>query len=188
MGVSESSSKIMEQIAHMDIVGVSHAQIATTLGVDESRISQVCALETYAQIKQQIVTEKSQYNRDINDKWDNLEKVALNNVTEAMKYNKDPDFNLRVASVANRAARKGGTGQPSINNVPGMRVAISLPITFVNMIRENGGMLMTKKPGDQTGQLSQKFDILKPHEVEETLGNMGTGMFADIDFSQKDPE
>jgi hypothetical protein len=60
----------------------------------------------YRDIEGGILSAKIEENIEVDNSWDSLEAKALENLGKVMAVNKDPELNLKVASVANRAVRR----------------------------------------------------------------------------------
>lgn len=156
-----------EQIAHLLIAGVSHEEAACVLDVTVEDIQQLIALEAYKKVESTLRIKNLKSARDINAHWDDLERRSLENIAEIVRYNHDPDFNLRVAAVSNKAVRKRVGGNNAIEGNSSMRATIALPAIFINKLQQNGGQL--NFTGNRANLQQAKVDMLTPAAVEIML-------------------
>lgn len=135
----------LEQLAGYLAHGINAVQAAAAVGYSSARVSQLLQTEDF----QSLVAEKShelltQY-LDVNKSYDDIEKTALRNVAEALKFNRDPDLNMRAAMLANRAVRRGQFGYQQSPIVATQNVQrINLSLSF-NLIQKalNGALDVT---------------------------------------------
>lgn len=129
-------TKQLERIVALAAQGVPDSQIAEAMDLTPGRISQIKEMEEYKNAYAVKITERIDHVTKFNSKWDELEEIAVGNVINSMKWNKDPEFSLKAATLANRANRRGG----DMNNTPlpahmGGRLAINLSVNFVQKLQ-----------------------------------------------------
>ena len=172
----ERLKRLAAYIAH----GISEREAGVAVGFSESRVSQLLQDEDFQSIlaeKQQEIL--AQY-IDVNDKYDALEKSALTNLVENLKFNRDPDFNLRVAMLANRAVRRGKmthTQQPLSATDAGQRLVLNFSPNFIVSAQQgdlarahaNQADLVDHAPASQ----ATVETLLRPVHVETTNKRVG---------------
>ncbi len=179
----DSKVREYEYVAHMELMGTPQISIASALQLSEGRISQILAEEEYQVVKAQIASKDYLDRKEVRDNWENMELVATRNVLATLKYNKDPDYNLRVAIMANKADKRGHNVTP-IQAQQGMRASVNLPTIYVQNIQNNGGNLQVVNHKDAPKKEQNRFNMMTPGKVEELLGKpkVEENMFAGIAF------
>lgn len=181
---NEISKETMEQhkrIAKLMVAGVSQTQIAQAVNLTDGRISQLLSDEAFLQTLELVAAEKAEQHTEIANGWDSIEAKALEIVKDNLKWNKNPDFALKAAMVANRAARRNNMPHPS-QNIPlepgkaGPRVVINLGNQYLMQI---GAKLPNDVPGvvEQPQQVQtvaqpqaqKRHDFVTPEKVESLL-------------------
>lgn len=163
----KEKEKLFMQIATWQVAGMSDAEVAKLLSVDEARIGQLIALPEYMEIKMRLATEQAEKDSKYNDLWDLSEEKALRIVKTTLDAApRDGEFALRVAAVANRARRRN-SNTPGITAQQGMRASVSLPLSFVRKLEaKNGEVTITEAHFSPDEKPQQNINILKPTEVE----------------------
>ena len=120
-----------------------------------------------AQVKDDNIQRKLRFDNS----WDHLQITAAEVVMENLRFNKDADFALRVAAIANKAVRRGGALNPAIDGGHQPRTTISLPHIFVTVVQNNQGQVDVKKPLviDPNGVPQQRIKSMLPTEVNNIL-------------------
>lgn len=161
-----------EKIANMMVMGVAQTQIAEVMSISEGRISQLLQEDEFKKILEEKMLLRQVEMQEINQGWDDVETKALRIVQDNLKHNKNPDFALKAAMVANRANRRGGNG----GNAPlpaamGERVLIKLQGTFINKLMNVGGVPVTQASlRDLINSSQQKrVNLLAPGQVKKLL-------------------
>lgn len=179
----------LEKIARMAAFEISQAQIARALGLTEGRISQIVETDEYKNVLASISTEYFEQNQSLNDGWDTLEANALNNLLTNLAWNRDPEFALRAAAVANKANRRGDVSNRTIDGQTGARAIFHLTTHFIEKLQQNfygseNGKDKSKENG--TEKLVQKqSDFMVPERVEKLFvkqDNKKTDSNALLDF------
>jgi hypothetical protein len=144
---SGAENALLEKLASMYAMEVPQKQMAMAVGLSEGRISQIVATAVFQEKVSAIVAQRFEDNKILNEGWDGVEAQALSIVSANLQWNKDPDFALRAASLANKAVRRGQFAQPSapIGTVSGARVVIQLGGAFVAKLQV----------GDTAGNVSE---------------------------------
>jgi hypothetical protein len=93
------------RIAKYLAANVAQRDIAIAEGLTDGRISQLLDDPGYQRVQQEVFSSMAAKALSVDEGWDDIERVALKNLGEAMKYSRDPDLNLRVAAIANKAVR-----------------------------------------------------------------------------------
>lgn len=158
-----------EQLAHMELVDTPQIHMASVLGVSEGRISQILSEPAYQEIKQRVAAKTVHEHRELNDRWKTIELNATKNIIDTLKFNRDPDFNLKAAIAANRADRRGGQIAPIQAN-RNMRGTINIPTVMVQMIKATNNTLVINQREPQERAMN-RFDVMLPGKVEEILDN-----------------
>lgn len=93
-------------IAKHSVMEMDSSTIAEILGVEIAEVQEIEEDETYKQVRLILAAEYARGVSDTDASWDKVEETALKNLIQRMQYEKDPDFNLKVAAMANRAQRR----------------------------------------------------------------------------------
>lgn len=164
-----SDAHRLQQLAGYLAHGIDAKQAGAAVGFSASRVSQLMQTEDF----QAMVAEKSHeiLTRyvDTNKMYDEIENQALKNVALALKYNSDPDLNMRAAMLANRAVRKGQFGYSQTPLAPqnnGQRLNIALTFNMINKV-QNGELSTSKVIDVENG--SAEVNYATPQIVEQIL-------------------
>lgn len=182
----------LEKIARMVLFDVSQVNIAKAVGLTEGRISQIIATEDFSKMLEGLAEDKFDQYTTLNEGWDNIEAIALNNVIGILKHNMDGDFSLRAATMANRAQRRGRFGNQPIDGRQGARAVFHLSANFVEKLQQNNITINGEKDGDKNvlnlQTLQHRKDpalkdsnFLSPDGVEKLLVHV-KNKEADLDF------
>jgi hypothetical protein len=154
-------------IAKNSVVGLDATQIAELLSCAPSEVIEAMEDSTYKAVRMICATEYSRGQLDSDFTWDALEQTALANLSKQMQRQADPELNLKVAVMANKAQRRFGANASKVLD-PGNGVA-RVPLSLTHRI--------VKRLNSTTGE----------QEVEETRSislNDGSAVnptFDDID-------
>ena len=170
MQVNNADKEKLTQLARYLAHGVAHEQAGNAVGFSASRVSQLLTEEDFQTILREQMQELVVNYIDINTAYDRIEKKALQNLELNARVNSDPDFNMRLALLANRANRKGETAvRPNrpidAAGVDGQRIAINLSLNFVKQI-QSGPMQATQAVTVARTEL----DVATPSDVSNLLG------------------
>lgn len=163
---AEDVERIYKQIANLALVPIPVKDIARILDATEESVQKIMAMAEYKEVERQIQSDKLEENQSFNQSWDSLEKRSLQIIDANLKFNKDAEFALRVAVVTNRARRRGINNDAVIPGNQNMRASISLPITFVTNLQNNGGQVAVDQTV-QVGEAKQRVNCLMPAQVEQ---------------------
>lgn len=106
LAIGEPVDDMVVIIAKNALVGLDSKTIAELLGVEEVEVQLIQQGEVYKSVRLLLGAEhaKSLVETDIG--YDSLEKMAIENLIKRIKTDRDPDFNLKVAALANKASRR----------------------------------------------------------------------------------
>jgi len=161
------TEKKMLKLARMELHGVPRKQTAMAMALSEGRITQLMETVEYQSAAEIIAAENFDQNELINKGWDGIEALGIKRTVEALQADPDPEFALRAAVFANKAARRGGFAQNPISQNVGVRAIINLNSTFVEKLQQN--FEITK---DRTSILIEKqkdSDFLGAKAVQDLL-------------------
>ena len=132
----DKTRKLARYIAH----GVDPAQAGIAVGLNLSEVGALQGSPDWQEILQEERAEIVNSQVDINKMYDQLERDALRNLQQTAQISMDPELNMRIAIMANRAQRKGSGHGPANEplNGKGGQVKISLGINFINKVKEVG--------------------------------------------------
>lgn len=158
----------MMKLARMELHGVPRKQTAMSMALSEGRITQIIDTPEYEAAAAIVASENFDENELINRGWDGIEALGITTVVRALKNDPDPDFALKAAIYANKAARRGGFAQnPIAAHGAGVRTIIQLNSVFVDKLQQN--FEITK---DRTSVLIEKqkdSDFLGARAVQDLL-------------------
>lgn len=124
--------------------GVNQTQAGSAVGFSPAVVTQLLGNSEFQAL---VSTEEESITQgyiDINQSYDTLERKALSNLESTLKYSQDPDLNLRIAMLANKATRRGTSyGNHPLNGAAGGKVVLNLSLSYVNMV--NGDKTPEKK-------------------------------------------
>lgn len=159
----------LKQLARYLAHGIGAAQAGSAVGFSESKVMTLCETEDFQELLRKEKEEIVQNYVDTNSMYDRIEKKALGNIEQALRFNSDPDFNMRVAMLANRATRRGTANTP--DNRPldaaaadGRRITLSFSQHFVKIV-QNGALHKTEDVAVHRAEL----DVATPQDVGELL-------------------
>lgn len=152
-------------IAKHQVLGLANEQIAETLGCEPSDILECEQDELFKQCKQFIggiaASEKALQTTG----WDAIESTAIQGLMKRLHMEKDTEFLLKVAAVANRATRRT---QPQSNVLDPTRMVGNRTITLTQRLVSK----ITDR-GEESQELTKQVSIKD--------GTMGRAEFSEID-------
>ncbi len=164
--LNQSVPDLYVVIAKHSVLGMDHESICDVLSCTLAEIEEVESDELYKQVRTLIGAAQAQSRVDQTAGWDFIEDTALKNLAARLPFEKDGEFLLRVAAVANKAQRRTAPQDNVLD--PGRvkgRVAVSLTSRLVQRLQEGG--------------------ITETRTVERTLsiadGSMQNPSFDDVD-------
>lgn len=151
-------------IAKHDVYGMDSESIAEVLSCSVAEVEEVKADQVYKDVRLYIGAVAAQQRVDQSAGWDAIEGMAIENLIKRLPYEKDGDFLLRVAAVANRAQRRQAT-----------------QANVLDPTRQNGKTVVRL-----TERLMQRFTQQGPEQVRERElsihdGSMTRPSFDDVD-------
>jgi hypothetical protein len=170
-------------VANLLLQQVPLEQIGQVVGLAPSTISELKAVPEFQEIFRRQAAEFHQANKEIDEGWDFLEKQALTGLVENLQYNKNPDFLLRTAVMANKAQRRTRAVQNTA--IPagdaGARVVIHLQPQFIaklqmvnkqtaeNLNGANSAKIIDATPVENSKIPQKQVNMLLPNQVEDLL-------------------
>ena len=134
-----TATRLYERIANMMLLQVAHEQIASTMGVDLEIIEQIKNRPDFNEVFERI-NEQYQAQLEIDINWDTIESRALETLKANLVWNKDPEFALKTAGIANKAVRRNRTnGNQPLPAQVGARININLSGGFVEQMKTLNG-------------------------------------------------
>lgn len=98
--------EIFVVIAKHSVMGLDSEGIREILGCEKSDLAEVESHADYKLIRQYIAGRYAQMAVNQTSGWDQIENIAIQNLVKRLPFEKDGDFLLRVAAVANKAQRR----------------------------------------------------------------------------------
>lgn len=137
-------------VAKHVILGVGVADIAEIIGAEENEVTELLESdEDYKEIEGYIRKQYASAQADVDISWDGIEAVALANLSKSIQNDHDPDLNLRVAAVANKAQRRHSRrATHTLTPSGGAHVHLKLTKRFVEKL--NGGGAAVEKTIEMT--------------------------------------
>ena len=174
----EDRTALFEKIAKMELMGVPRVDIADTVGLSESRHSQLFADDDgFKRVYGEVSIAEYEKFSTLNDGWDTVESLAVVAVMTQLQQVPDPDYALRAAALANKAQRRGVFNRP-IGVTSGQRkTTINLNASFVDKLQMNF-QLPTKEAIEaevvDPVQIAKKdVNFMPPTAVEDLLSALG---------------
>lgn len=153
-------------VAKHSVMGMESALIAEILGCEPSDITEAESDPIYKAVRAFIAGRYANQMANQTAGWDDIEDIAVQNLLRRLPFEKDGDFLLRVAAVANKAQRRARTPDrvldPSQHN--GSTV-ITLTQRLVSRIKNNGDTTT-----EATRQLSIRDGSMANPSFEEVDG------------------
>lgn len=154
-------------IAQHFAYGVDAAGIAEVLGVTTEEVLELQLDEEFKQVQMAVSAHHAKRSVEMDSNWDAIEQRALGNLATSLQYNKDPELNLRVAAVANKAVRRHRKEQRVLDpSHMGTRVQITLTHRMIEKLQG----------GKESAVSEREFSIKSLNhaptfeEVDELLG------------------
>lgn len=186
-----------DRIASMVAMGVPDTQIAEAVALSPGRISQIKDDTVFQEMLAAKYAARMEENAQFDSSWDSVEKQSLKVLNDTLKYNRNPEFALKVAMVANKAQRRGQQNVTLPTHM-GDRVVINLNASFVGKLQQiNTGQVNVEqrlKPvllQDSSDNDMKKVNMLAPGQVDTLLNKRPTVLSADdinLDLSNEELE
>ncbi len=157
--------RFLEKIARLDLAGVSVGEIAVVVGNADSYVYELMQKDDYAHIKAGISSLEFEKQELLADAWQSIEAKALAVVNNHLDWNKDPDFALKAAAVANKSDKPGKRFGRQINATQAATATISLTVEFVEKIASKNGHIIDVTPVDDENKINNVLSIGKTEEL-----------------------
>lgn len=102
----EVEAKLRRKAGVLAAFGLSDKAIADTLFISLEQVSVIKETVEYKESCAKQTQERTQRLIDLEEGWDSVETMGVGKVLQHMQYMNDPEFALRAAIVANKAARR----------------------------------------------------------------------------------
>lgn len=130
--------RLFEQIASMEVRNVPNWQIAQTVGLDDSRISQIQGTDDYRKLVQEKQAVIQEQNEELTRGWRAVEEESVGVVLQTLQQSiVDPDFAAKMAVAANKvnsAANYSNSGK--FNGQKEIHAVIKLPDIYINSLHQ----------------------------------------------------
>lgn len=93
-------------VAKHSVMGMDAEGIRTILGAELAEVHEVESDETYKIVRGHVASAYAAMTADQSTGWDAIENIAMSQLLKRLPYEKDSEFLLRAAAVANKATRK----------------------------------------------------------------------------------
>lgn len=121
-----------ERILELLGAGYKPPMVASVLGISESRISQLLAVDSFASKVLAMRLSRAKGTIDRDNKWDKIEDALLKKFEDVIVFMNDPLKLLRALQVVNAAKRRGaGSADSSEAGLTGTIVQINAPKNVV---------------------------------------------------------
>jgi hypothetical protein len=153
-------------LAKHSVMGMDHAAISEVLGVTPGDIKEVEDDELYQRVRTQIgaIYADNQTNRVFG--WDGIEEIAIQKLAERIPFEKDSDFLLRVAAVANKAQRRGAKDVGVLDPTRAGKTAVTLTQRMVQRMIGGGTQVVERQLSIHDGSMQR----VSFGEVDDLLG------------------
>lgn len=151
-------------VAKHSVMGLDGTAMQEILGCTQEELAEVEADPTYKAVRIHIAGVYASQSVSQSAGWDAIEQTAIKNLMERLPHERDAEFLLKVAAVANRATRTHGQGPQVLNPMQQGRSTITLSQRLVSKIKSNG---------DREESEERKLSI---HN-----GSMGNPTFSEVD-------
>lgn len=136
--LQEEVEDVMVVIGKHEVQGFDSRTIADLLGVTQEEIEQVQALQLYKNMLLLMKVEASKGRVATDLTWDGIEEVALTRLFERVQLERDSEFLLKVAAVANKAQRRTRPDQVLDPAAAGSRIPLTLTRRVVERVGSDG--------------------------------------------------
>lgn len=158
-------------IAKHRVLGLDSTAVAEILGVDLKDVMEVESSEEYQLVRTHIGAIYASTQSEKIHGWDGLESVALQKLNERLRFEKDPEFLLKVAVMANKANRRGGSDMGVLDPAKASRTAVTITARLVQRMIEGNRM----QEAETLAELSIKDGSMAQVNYEEVSGLLDAG-------------
>lgn len=132
-------------IAKHSVLGLDTEAIQQILGCSRQDIAEVEADGLYGTVRDRVAGTYANQSATQTTGWDAIEDMAIQGLVKRLPYEKDSEFLLKVAAVANRAVRKHSQSPAVLDpSVRAGRTTISLSQRLVSKLSSNGDLEQTE--------------------------------------------
>lgn len=153
-------------VAKHEVLGLDGITIRETLGLTLQEWEELQRDEVYKSVLILLRAEHARTRVDTDVTYDALEELAVRRLYERVQHERDGDFLLKVAAVANRAQRRGnGSSNVLDPSAHALRVPLTLTRRVVNRLHSDGS-----QEREETQQITSGR-VLNPsfREVDDIL-------------------
>ena len=142
LGVEVDESHVV--LAKHSVLGTPAETIMEIFACTREELSALESSETYQFVRKYVAAQYAKQELEQGEGWDTLESQSLNRLIERMKTERDPDFLLRVAAVANKAERRRSrTNRPAVLDPSRAgRTVITLTERLTQRLTAQGGKVL----------------------------------------------
>ena len=152
-------------IAKHSVMGLDSDAIQQILACTREEIAEVESDGTYKIVRAKVAATYAAQSAEQTSGWDAIEDMALKGLVKRLPYEKDGEFLLKVAAVANRATRKHNQNNAVLDpSVRAGRTTINLTQRLVSKLNGQGIK-----------------EIEETREISIRDGSMGSPSFNEID-------
>jgi len=175
------AAEVVSKAARFAAFGVTDAVIADAIGVSVSEVQALRQTGVFQQAHATAVSELAEIDVERDASWDDLERKALQNLKYVLGISKDPDLNLRVAAMANKATRRTRVMNQPVDAVVGTRVTLKLTRRTVERLSQPVQAQLNGNDHDatqtQTREVREVIETLETSEAvtEKELNNIIDG-------------
>lgn len=179
MGASwdELDAVTQSRCGELAAYGMLDTQIADILLISTVQVSAVKESPRFREAQAKVLRERAQRAIDLNEGWDMVEERALTQVFETLNYNRDPNFALMAARVANNAKR-ASQSKPEAQVIDpakvGTTVVLNMNKVYINASTKDNMLNITPNTTEQKGLPQKRNDMLAPKAVEALLNPPST--------------
>jgi len=141
----EPVQEIYVVIAKHEVLDMDSKTIAELLGVTQVEIEELQAEPLYQKVLMLLKAASSQAKVNTELGWDELESIAVGKLLERVPLERDGDFLLKVATLANRATRRMKPQGHLDPLTAGVRVPLTLTARSVRRLHGNGTQEMVEE-------------------------------------------
>lgn len=128
-------------IAKHSVLGMEVDQIREVIGCTGEELEEILTDQLYKDVRLFVGAAHSQQTLNQTSSWDHIEDLAVEQLVKRLPYERDGDFLLRVAAVANKAQRRHRAQDPNVldpSRAAGGRT-ITLTKRMVQQFTRDGG-------------------------------------------------
>ncbi len=181
--LGETVEDVMVIIGKHEVQGFDSKGISELLGITADEVDEVRETQLYKNMLLLMKVEHSKSRTQVDLSWDGIEEVALNRLFERVKVERDGDFLLKVAAVANKATRRIDTNKVLDPSQAGARVPLTLTrrtverfsgdgsreVSVEDTMRINDGRMVNPSFGDVDALLSVSQKPFTDKSIEAKL-------------------